>query len=199
MSIETELIRSLSPDLVHSVEKPWAFRFQCPYCQVGRKSSRGKNFTPSEASGHLYQHGNSWNFRCYREKHCGRRESFANFLEENFPDEFLSYVRRRDELGIVGYQTNCPSLETVLKRRGSLPNCPPKFNDPKRAPSYTPKPSQSTPEAPARPLVDDGAPKVIVYPPIRSPAQQAGSQSKLNRQVKEYRQRRNREPGDFYL
>jgi hypothetical protein len=198
MSIETELICSLSPNLVHFVEKPWAFRFQCPYCQVGRKSSLGKNFPPSEASGHLYQNGNSWNFRCYREKHCGRRESFTKFLEENFPVEFLAYVRRRDELGITGYQTNCPSLETVLKRKGSLPNHPPKFHDPNRTPSHTPKPSQSTPEAPVRPSDESGV-KITKLPPMKSPSQQAGHQSKLNRQVKEYRQRRNREPGDFYL
>jgi hypothetical protein len=198
MSIETELIRSLSPDLVHFVEKKTAFQFQCPYCQVGRKSSSGKNFSPSRASGYLYQKGNSWNFVCKRKKHCGKHVSFANFLEENFPDEFLSYVRRRDELGIVGYQTNCPSLETVLKRRGSLPNHPPKFHEPNRTPNHTPKPSQSTPEAPVR-LSEESGVKITKLEPMRSASQQAGHQSKLNRQVKEYRQRRNRESGDFYL
>jgi hypothetical protein len=198
MSIETELIRSLSPNLVHYVEKKTAFQFQCPYCQVGRKSSSGKDFSPSRASGYLYQKGNGWNFVCKRKKYCGRHTSFANFLEENFPEEFLNYVRRRDELGIAGYQTNCPSLETVFKRKGSLPNHPPKFHDPNRTPAHSPTPSQNTPEAPVRPS-DESRVKINKLPSMRSPAQQAGHQSKLNRQVKEYRQRRNREPGDFFL
>ena len=196
MSIELEFINSISPSLTHFVNKKSSFKFQCPYCQVGRRSSGGKTFSPSEASGHLYEASHGWNFKCHREKHCGRSTSFARFLEDNFPSEFLKYVRRREAIGTTGYQTNCPNVETVLKRRGSMPTHPPKFHDPSR----TQEPSQDTPEVFSTPIQEAETPQMIIkLPAMRSPSQQSGHQAKLNRKVKEYRQRRHLEPGDAYL
>jgi hypothetical protein len=39
----------------------------------------------------------------------------------------LEYLRQRDSLGLTGYQTNCPALETVLKQDGVLSDHPPHF------------------------------------------------------------------------
>lgn len=195
MSIEEDLIRSLGYKLLHYSKRKSAYKFQCPYCQYGRRSSKGKPFTPSEASGYLYQGANGWNFKCHRKKHCGLGMSFTDFLEENFPNEFLNYVRLREEHGTTGHQTNCPSLATALQRRGSLPTHLPRFHDPCCL--------QNTSEPPSEASVgsfDDGVQqKVTKLPPMRSPQQQAGHQAKISKQVKDYRQRRNREPGDFYL
>jgi hypothetical protein len=193
MSIEAEIIHCLCLD--HFVQKGSAYRFLCPYCQVGRKSKRGKRFTPGEAKGFLYQTNYGWNFKCHRENHCGRHTSFAIFLEENFPDDFLNYVHRRDELGLAGYQTNCPSLKTVLKRLESLPNHPPKTNDP----THAPKPSEPTPEAPIRQSKCSGGETMalIKLPPMRSPQQQAGHQSRINQEIKQRERQRRERSGEL--
>ena len=128
MSIEENLIHSLSHNLLHFSTRNHSYRFQCPYCQVGHLNSKRKAFKPSEAKGFLYQKNGGWNFKCHREKHCGRGMSFTTFLEDNFPNEYLNYVRQREVLGTTGKHTNCPKLETVLKRQGVLPQDPPDFS-----------------------------------------------------------------------
>jgi hypothetical protein len=96
-------------------------------------------------------------------------------------------------LGTTGFQTNCPSLETLLKKRGMLSGQPPEFR-PKRFHQHLQRPAtpSTVPNAPA-------APKVTKLPPMRSPQQQAGHQSRLNHQVKQRHQRKRREAGDSWL
>jgi hypothetical protein len=123
--------------------------------------------------------------------------SFTTFLEENFPKEFLNYVRLREEHGTSGYQTNCPSLATALKRKGSLLNHPPKFHDATR-----PKECSQPPlEAPVRPLKEVEqltGPKVTKLPPMRSPAQQSGHQSKINQAIKQREKKRRDRSGELW-
>ena len=197
MNIEENLIHSLSHSLLNFSTKKSSYKFQCPYCQYGRKNSKNKPFAPSEASGYLYRGTHGWNFKCHREKHCGRGMSFTTFLEENFPKEFLNYVRLREEHGTSGYQTNCPSLVTALKRQGSLPNHPPKFHDATRPKEC----SQTPPEAPVRPLKEveqSTGPKITKLPPMRSPAQQSGHQSKINQLIKQREKRRRDRSGELW-
>lgn len=197
MSIEENLIHSLSQRLLHFSTKKSSYKFQCPYCQCGRKNSKNKPFAPSEASGYLYRGTDGWNFKCHREKHCGRGTSFAIFLEENFPNEFLKYVSFREDHGTTGHQTNCPSLVTALKRKDSLPNHPPKFHDPSRIKEW----SQTPPEEPVRPLNEveqSTSPKITKLPAMRSPAQQSGHQARINKEIKQRKKRRREQSGELW-
>jgi hypothetical protein len=196
MSIEENLIYSFSHKLLHFSARTHSYRFQCPYCQVGHLNSKRKAFKPSDAKGFLYQKNGGWNFKCHRERHCGRGMSFVVFLEENFPAEFQQYVRLREEMGTTGKHTNCPKLETVLKRQGSLPNHPPMFNDPNRVE----KPSQATPEAPVRASEQLGStePKVIKLEGVRSPQHQSGLQSSVNHLMKQRERFRRERSGELW-
>jgi len=198
MNIEENLILSLSNSLPHFSARKNAYRFHCPYCQVNQKNSKGKPFSPSDARGFLYKGANGgWNFKCHREKHCGRGTSFAVFLEENFPNEFLKYVCLREEHGTTGKHTNCPKLSTVLNRRKILPNHPPKFHDPTRA-KEAPEPPPEAPPMPLNELEQLTGPKITKLPPMRNPGQQSGHQSKINREMKLRNKRRIERSGELW-
>ena len=189
MTIEKTFIDYISPSLPLFSQQLNAYRFQCPYCQISGKNSRGKTLAPSDAKGYLYTTGNAWNFKCHK---CGEHQSFEKFLEQQFPLLHFEYVRLRDQLGTTGFQTNCPSLETLLKKRGMLSD-PPEFR-PQRFHQQVQRPV-TPPAAPSMPP----APRVTKLPSMRSPQQQAGHQSRLNHLVKQQQQRRRREPGDSCL
>ena len=181
-TIEETFIDYISTALPLFERKTNAHRFQCPYCQSIGQDSKGKPLSPSGARGYLYPVGNAWNFKCHK---CGERQSFEKFLEAQFPLLHFEYVRLRDQLGTTGFQTNCPSLETLLKKRGMIGN-PPDFR-PERFHQQVQHPVVP-PAAPSAPH----APKVTKLPPMRSPQQQAGHQSGLNHLMKQ-RQKRRRE------
>lgn len=185
MTIETTLIDYISPSLPLFSRQLNAYRFQCPYCQSNGKSSKGKTLAPSDAKGYLYSTGNVWDFKCHK---CGEHQSFEKFLEAQYPLLHFEYVRLRDQLGTTGFQTNCPTLETLLKKRGMLEN-PPEFR-PERFHQQIPRPI-TPPAAPSA----APAPKVTKLPPMRSPQQQAGCQASLNHQMKQREQRRRERQG----
>ena len=189
-TIEESFIEYFSSSLPLFQKKSVAYQFQCPYCQTSGKNSKGKPYAPSDAKGYLYPYGNTWNYKCHK---CGEHQSFVKFLEAQFPLLHFEYVCLRDQLGTTGFQTNCPSLETLLKKRGMLSVQPPEFR-PERFHQHVQRTAMppSAPNAPA-------APKVTKLPPMRSPQQQAGHQSLLNHLVKQRQQRRRREPGDSWL
>jgi len=175
-TIEERFIDYFSPSLLLFQKKSVAYQFQCPYCQTSGKNSKGKPYAPSDAKGYLYPYGNTWNYKCHK---CGEHQSFTKFLEVQFPLLHFEYVRLRDQLGTTGFQTNCPSLETLLKKGGVLSGRPPEFR-PERFHQHLQRPATppAAPDAPA-------APKVTQLPPMRSPQQQAGHQSRLNHLMKQ--------------
>jgi hypothetical protein len=177
---EEIFIEYLSPSLPLFEKKTVAYRFQCPYCQSSGKGSKGKPLSPSGARGYLYPVGNAWNFKCHK---CGEHKSFEKFLKAQFPLLHFEYVRLRDQLGTTGFQTNCPSLETLLKKRGVLGN-PPEFR-PEHFHHQVQRPVVP-PSMPSAPHV----PKVTKLPPMRSQQQQAGHQSGLNHLMKQRQKRR---------
>jgi hypothetical protein len=188
-TIEGIFIEYLSPSLPLFEKKTVAYRFQCPYCQSSGKDSKGKPLSPSGARGYLYPVGNAWNFKCHK---CGEHQSFEKFLEAQFPLLHFEYVRVREKRGTTGFQTNCPSLETLLKKRGMLGNTP-EFR-PERYHQHVQRLVTNS-VAPSAPT----APKVTKLPPMRSPQQQAGCQASLNRQMKQREKRKRREAGDSWL
>jgi hypothetical protein len=188
MTIEKTFIDYISPSLPLFSQQLNAYRFQCPYCQSSGKNSKGKTLAPSDAKGYLYPIGNTWNFECKRLNKCGKRQSFEKFLEQQFPLLHFEYVRLRDQLGTTGFQTNCRSLETLLKKRGMLGN-PPEFR-PERFHQHVQRPVM-----PSAALSAPPAPRVTKLPPMRSPQQQAGCQASINRQMKQREQRRRERDG----
>lgn len=193
-SIEQESIGRISADLRFFGRQSNAYRFLCPYCQHGHKNKKGKIYASGDAKGYLYQKLNSWNYKCHRQScssnsAAGKGKSFEKFLSDHFPKEHLEYVRRRDQLGLTGFQTNCPSLETVLKNQGVLKTTPPVFDQ-----RLSQEEQQHTPKLSKKVNTSVGQ-KVTKLPPMRSPQQQAGHQSHLNHLVKQREQERRRREG----
>ena len=181
-SIEESFIEYIGTSLPLFEQKTIAYRFQCPYCQSSGKDKKGKPLAPSEARGYFYPIGNAWNYKCHK---CDTHQSFERFLKEQYPLLHHSYVRLRDQLGTTGFQTNCPSLETLLKQQGMLSAHPPVLvrREHQQRPQQAPAAASKMPSAPV-------GPKVTKLPPMRSPQQQAGQQSRLNHQVKQRQQQR---------
>ena len=191
-SIEEIFIDYIASSLPLFSQQQSAYRFQCPYCQSSGKNSKGKSYAPSDAKGYLYSCGNAWNYKCHK---CGEHQSFEKFLEEQFPILHFEYVRLRDQLGTTGFQTNCPSLETLLKKRGLLSVKPPEFRPEK---FYQSLKRPAAPPAPCSAVAAPTAPKVTKLPPMRSPQQQAGQQSRLNHLVKQREQKRRHRSGELW-
>jgi hypothetical protein len=184
-TIEETFIDRILPSLtLYSKRDSGAHRFACPYCQSNGIDRKGKRIPAYKATGFLYRYEdtNAWNFKCHK---CGEHHAFEKFLEQQFPLLHFEYVCLREQLGTTGFQTNCPSLETLLKKQGVLGN-PPEFH-PERFQQHVQRPVVP-PAAPSTPH----APKITKLPPMRSPQQQAGHQSGLNHLMKQ-RQKRRRE------
>lgn len=198
-SIEEVVIDQITSGLRLFSRQQNAYKFLCPYCQTGSSDRKGKPYAKGDAKGHFYQKSNAWNFKCHKsdcpthtQKSGGK--SFEKFLADHFPKQHLEYVRRRDELGLTGYQTNCPALKTVLKGQGILGKKAPEFGATK--PRRKNAPPRSTSGTDSHPTA---APKITRLASVKSPQQQAGYQSPLNHLMKEYEQRKRREPGDGWL
>jgi hypothetical protein len=196
-TLEENLIDYISPSLLLYSRRVNAHKFLCPHCQSTGRDEKGKHIAPSGASGCFYQKNNAWNFECKRLNKCGKSHSFEKFLEIFYPLLHFEYVRLRDQLGTAGFQTNCPSLETHLRKQGMLSFDPLVFGSPRQhqQPQHIPQ----APVARQTPAPTPAAPRVTKLPPMRSPQQQAGHQSRLNHLVKQRQQRRRREPGDSWL
>ena len=171
-SIEENLIHYIGSSLPLFSKQSNSYRFQCPYCQFSGKDSKGKSLAPSAARGYFYSINNAWNYKCHE---CGISQSFEKFIADQYPFLHFEYVRMRDQLGIAGYQTNCPSLEKLLSKYGITNSNPPVFLISNNA-----KPTND--------------PKVTKLPSMRSPQQQAGHQSQINHLLKiKAQQKRDRE------
>lgn len=194
-SIEEIFIDYIASSLPLFSRQKSAYRFQCPYCQFSGKNSKGKQIAPSGARGYFYQKNNAWNFECKRLNKCGKSHSLEKFLEIFYPLLHFEYVRLRDQLGTTGFQTNCPSLETLLKKRGLLSVKPPEFRPEK---FYQSLKRPAAPPAPCSAVAAPTAPKVTKLPPMRSPQQQAGQQSRLNHLVKQRDQKRRHRSGELW-
>ena len=190
ITLEESLINRISPSLLLYSEQSNAHRFLCPYCQSSGRDKKGKLYAPSAAKGFLYTVDNAWNYKCHK---CSAGHSFEKFLEIFYPLLHFEYVRLRDQLGTTGFQTNCASLETLLRKQGMLSSDPLVFGLPRQLqqPQHIPQPPAARP----KPALTPTAPMVTKLPPMRSPQQQAGHQSRLNHLVKQRQQRRQERQG----
>ena len=199
MTIEQSIIQGISYSLRFFTKTPTGHKFACPYCQCGSKDHKGREMSVGKVKGSLYQvsEGIAWNYRCFR---CNTRVSFTKFLEDHFPRHFEAYVRQREELGTTGKHTNCPKLETVLKRQGVLPENPPDFSWQGTLPPVqkrlegAPGAHQNPPMMPNSPT----APKITKLPPMRSPQQQSGCQAKINQVMKQRERKRREQSGELW-
>jgi hypothetical protein len=195
-SIEKSIIDQIAPGLRFFSCQQNAYKFLCPYCQTGSRTSKGKNYAKGDTKGYLYLKGNAFNFKCHK-SNCPTHtqeaggKSFEKFLADHFRQQHLEYVRRRDELGLTGYQTNCPSLATVLKQQGVLPQHLHVLHSKEQPQEIQKEHPSKAPAAHSPP----NAPKVTKLLPMRSPQQQAGHQSSLNHLVKQRQKRRQEREG----
>jgi hypothetical protein len=192
--LEDNLIEHISSSLLLYSAQTNSRRFLCPYCQSSGRNKNGNPYAPSQAKGFLYRKGNAWNFKCHK---CSAVHSFEKFLEIFYPQLHFEYVSLRDQLGTTGFQTNCPTLKTLLKKRGMLSVDPPVFGS-----QSQPQQQKHLPQAPIGqpvPAHTPLAPRVTKLPAMRSPQQQAGHQSHLNQRVKQHQKRKRMELGDSWL
>ena len=177
-SIEEIFIDYIAASLPLFSKQQVAFRFQCPYCQISCKKSKGNSSNLSDAKGYLYPYSNAWNYNCHM---CGIHQTFEKFLESQFPLLHFKYVSIRDQMGTTGFQTNCPTLETILKKQKLL-NTQPLLLRPDKFYQHLQPPA--APPAHCESNAAPTTPKITKLPPMRSPQQQAGHQSKLNYNLK---------------
>jgi hypothetical protein len=189
-TLEENLIDYISPSLLLYSAQSNAHRFLCPCCQSSGRDKKGKLYAPSEAKAFLYRVDNAWNYKCHK---CSAGHSFEKFLETFYPLLHFEYVRLRDQLGTTGFQTNCPSFETLLRKQGMLSFDPLVFGLPRQhqQPQHIPEAPVARPTPASAPITS----KVTKLPPMRSPQQQAGCQASLNRQMKQREQRRRERQG----
>lgn len=200
MTIEESIIQGISCWLGFFTKTQSGYKFQCPYCQHGSKDHKGRQMTVGRVKGSLYQvsGGTAWNYRCFR---CETRVSLTKFLEDHFPRHFEAYVRQRDALGTTGKHTNCPTLETVLKRQGVLPEKPLDFSWQVVTLPPVRKHLQDAPGVHQHPPVmpnSPAAPRITKLPPMRNPQQQSGHQAEINRVMKQREKRRREQSGELW-
>jgi len=199
MTIEESIIRGISYSLGFFTITQSGYKFQCPYCQHGSKDHKGRPMTVGRVKGSLYQvsEGIAWNYRCFR---CQKRVSFAKFLEDHFPRHFEAYVRQRDALGTTGKHTNCPKLETVLKRQGVLPEKPPDFCCQGTLPPAQKRLEDAPGVHQCPPVTPNSvaAPKLTKLDGVRSPQHQAGLQGPMNQVMKQRAKWRLEKSGELW-
>lgn len=199
MTIEQSIIQGISYSLGFFSRTQNGYKFQCPYCQHGSKDHKGRQMTLGRVKGSLYQVSgrNDWKYRCFR---CGEHKAFHNFLEDHFPKHFEAYIRQRDALGTTGKHTNCPTLETVLRRQGMLPQGDPDFSWQGTLPPIQER-LQGAPGVHQQPPMMSNwpsGPKITKLPPIKNPQQQAGCQAKINQVMKQREKRRREQSGELW-
>ena len=197
MKLEQSFINKISSHLLH-------YRFKggethqlcCPYCQSGGIDSKGKKISESKAKGYFYQENGATNFKCHK---CGTGKQFHNFLEDHFPNEFITSVREREYMGTTGQGHNCPNLTNALESIRGLKFEKPVFNKNKIDDSTSTTARESA-DAPKEDKIEGCGkpPKVQKLPPMRSPQQQSGCQAHINRLIKQKHERARRRRGDLW-
>jgi len=185
MTLEESILSQVALSLPFFTKTTNGYKFQCPYCQHGCVDNKGKPYSVGKVKGSLFLKNNSLKFKCFL---CGTHKEFYYFLVDHFAPLHLQYIRQRDSLGLTGYQTNCPALETVLKQHGVLSDHSPRFSSPPV------RESQSMNQN--HPVIAD-SPNYTRLPRL-SPQQQAGCQSSLNHLIKERQKRRRERSGELW-
>lgn len=169
-----EYLKRLSADDSNKKASVWSF--PCPYCSYRETKEWKRNKKTACLIWNPTQ--NSWKFACQR---CGRRTNFFHALHDLDPVLGARYQREREQAGTTGWGHDCPSMPV----QGHLPQT-----------------NQSMPERAMEGQEDlkeqPSASGPIQLPRFR-PQQQAGQQSRLNHQVKQYQHLKRREPGDIWL
>jgi len=184
MILEEAILSQVALSLPFFTKTTNGYKFQCPYCQHGFVDKKGKPYSVGKVKGGLYLKNNGLKFNCFL---CGTHKEFYYFLSDHFAPLHLEYLRQRDSLGLTGYQTNCPALETVLKQDGVFRDHPPRF--------LTPLVTESQSLNQKHPVIAD-SPNYTRLPRL-SPQQQAGCQSSLNHLIKEREKRRRERSGEL--
>lgn len=150
--------------------------FPCPYCSIQETKEWKRN--KKTACLIWNQTQNSWKFACQR---CGKKTNFFHALHDLNPLIGSRYQQERDQAGTTGWGHDCPSTSSqqhLRTKTQAMPEVLQEVHKIHHTQSSSPTPIQL---------------------PRLTPQQQAGHQSRLNRQVKQHQQRKRREAGDFWL
>ena len=195
MNLEQHFIGKISGNLAFFRQMPSsAYKFQCPYCQVSGWNKSGRALKDYECVSYFYEKKGAINFKCHQ---CGTGNQFHNFLKDHFPNEFIAYVKEREQRGTTGKGHNCPTLANAIESIGGAMFTKPDFR--KQQANQEPKTAKEEEASP--PQQDQGCgnpPKVQKLPRMKSPEQQAGCQSHINRLIKQKHERARRRRGDLW-
>lgn len=182
MSIEDQVIDSIKHGLTHFHETPKAKKFACPYCQVDRTSKAKDQIPKSKCKGYFYKRGVCTKFKCHK---CGTHKEFHEYLSDHAPSHYLSYICKRDELGIANHQHNCPTVEEAFNSykhmRAKTERGQSQSKQGESPESRSPNSTNITERVSK--CTANSKVAVIKLPSMRSPQQQAGDQSRINQRM----------------
>ena len=198
-SIEERYLNQISGLLPFFSKQLNAYRFQCPYCQLGSKDHKGRPMTASRCKSFFYSNGKALNYKCHR---CGVGKQFHTFLEDHFPSTFLEYVAERDGLRLTGKGTNAPTLSNAAERVAGRVTGPSAEADEGMGSERQETTGRGDGDAGGsnqNPQVSAGPQPLITKLPRLTPQQQAGCSARLAHKVKQHRQRKHPDPAAQYL
>ena len=192
MNLEHRFAGEISANLLHFRQMPnGTYKFQCPYCQRGARHKSGRAWKDRDCASYFYEREGALNFSCHK---CGAKRQFHNFLKDHFPNQFIAYVKEREQRGTTGKGHNCPTLAHALESVGKL-----KFEKPVfRKQEHNTANEEKEASPPQKEQGCGNSPKFQKLPPMRSPEQHAGCQSRMNHLIKQKRERERRRRGDLW-
>ena len=195
MNLEQSFIRKITGDLLHYRFKGGdVHQFCCPYCQAHGTDKAGKKISPSKAKGYFYKKEDSINFKCHK---CGTGKQFHKFLKDHFQKEFIAYVKEREQRGTTGKGNNCPTLANALESIDGAMSKKPVFRKQETNQEHsTAKEEKGSP--PQQGHGCGNTPKIQILPRMKSPEQQAGCQSHINRLIKQKHERARLDCGELW-
>ena len=195
MNLEHQFAGEISGNLLYFRQMPnGTYKFQCPYCQRGARHKSGRAWKDRDCASYFYEREGALNFSCHK---CGTKRQFHNFLKDHFPNQFIAYVKEREQRGTTGKGHNCPTLTNALESIGGAMFAKPDFR--KQQTKQEPKTEKA--EKASLPQPDQGCgnpPKFQKLEGMKSPEQQAGCQSRMNHLIKQKRERERKRRGDLW-
>ena len=186
MNIEHKYIDHISGSLIGFRKRDSSFIFQCPYCQNETPYRPIKNLPSNKLKGSFYWKHGPIKFKCHK---CGTAKPFHQFLQEHFPQSFLSYAAESGTPSTRWQQSN-PQTNNPFSKQAQA-----------SFPSQQPADINPAPSEPGRPDLTKNKqqqPKLIRYCRL-TPQQQAGAGAILDQHTARSQQSWHERQADLWL